>query len=88
MPIQYVSRLEKTYYLHEGMTKTGKPRYYISLKSEGKLLDVMPEGFEIYENPNGQVYCRKIPKKIITDEEVALVEQGMERFSKIEYYKI
>ncbi len=88
MPIQYVSRLEKTYYLHEGVTKTGKPRYYISLKSEGKLLDIMPEDFEIYENPSGQVYCRKIPKKIITDEEVAIVEQGMERFSKIEYYKI
>ncbi|WP_339137246.1 MAG: hypothetical protein WGN25_04445 [Candidatus Electrothrix sp. GW3-4] len=88
MPLQYVNRLEKTYYLHEGVTKTGKPRYYFSLKSEGKLLDNMPEGFEIYENPSGQVYCRKVPKKIITDEEVALVEQGMERFSKIEYYKI
>jgi hypothetical protein len=88
MPIQYVSRLEKTYYLHEGVTKTGKPRYYFSLKSEGKLPDSMPEGFEVYENPSGQVYCRKVPKKIITDEEVALVEQGMERFSRIEYYKI
>jgi hypothetical protein len=88
MPIQYISRLEKIYYLHEGVTKTGKPRYYFSLKSEGKLLDSMPEGFEVYENPSGQVYCRKVPKKIITDEEVALVEQGMKQFSKIEYYKI
>ena len=38
-----VSRLEKTYYLHEGVTKTGKPRYYFSLKSEGKLLENVPE---------------------------------------------
>lgn len=88
MPLQYVSRLDRTYYLHEGVTKTGKPRYHFSQKSEGKLLDIMPEGFEIYENPNGQVYCRKIPKKIITDEERAIVKQGMERFSKFEYYKL
>lgn len=87
-PLQYVSRLNRTFYLHEGVTKTGKPRYYLSLKNEGKLLDTMPEGFEIYENPDGQVYCRKIPKKIITDEEVAIVEQAMKRFSKVEYYTI
>ena len=77
MPIQYTNRRSQTYYLHQGTTKTGKPKYYFSMKSEGTLADKIPDGFEIYENPNAQVFLRKIQPKIITDEEVALVEQGM-----------
>ena len=46
------------------------------MKSEGTLVDKVPDGFEIYENPNAQVFLRRIQPKIITDEEVALVEHG------------
>jgi hypothetical protein len=41
-----------------------------AMKSEGQLADRIPEGFEIYENPNAQVFLRRIPPKIITDEEL------------------
>ena len=58
------------------------------MKSEGTLVDKVPDGFEIYENPNAQVFLRRIQPKIITDEEVALVEQGMKQFSKLQYYQI
>ena len=88
MPIQYTNRRSQTYYLHQGTTKTGKPKYYFSMKSEGTLADKIPDGFEIYENPNAQVFLRKIQPKIITDEEVALVEQGMKQYSKLQYYQI
>ena len=36
MAITYTNRKGKTYYLHEGVTKKGKPRYYFSLKDEGQ----------------------------------------------------
>lgn len=88
MPITHVNAKGKTYYLHQGVTKTGKPKYHFAMKSEGDLADSIPEGFEIYENPNAQVFLRRIPPKIITDEEKAIVEEGMRTYSDIKDYKI
>ena len=69
MPITHTNAKGKTYYLHQGTTKTGKPKYYFSMESGGPLADAIPEGFEMYENPNAQVFLRRIPPKLITDEE-------------------
>ncbi|MDP6631790.1 MAG: hypothetical protein QGH42_09850 [Kiritimatiellia bacterium] len=74
MSIQHTSRTGKTYYLHTGVTKTGKPKYFFSTKLDGELADTIPDGFEIYENVNGQVFLRRIPKQIILPDELALVE--------------
>ncbi len=88
MPITHVNSKGKTYYLHQGTTKTGKPKYHFAMKSEGNLADNIPEGFEIYENPNAQVFLRRIPPKIITDEERQLVEDGMQKHATVQDYKI
>ena len=69
MPITHTNAKGKTSYLHQGTTKTGKPTYHFSMQSEGTLAETIPAGFEIYENPNAQVFLRRIPPKIITDEE-------------------
>ena len=49
-----------------GNVKTGKPRYWFSTKAEGDLVDAMPEGHEIYENPDAQVFLRKIVPQLVT----------------------
>jgi hypothetical protein len=88
MPITHVNAKGKTYYLHQGTTKTGKPKYHFAMQSEGTLADSIPEGFEIYENPNAQVFLRRIPPKIITDEERQVVEDGMRKYASVQDYKI
>jgi hypothetical protein len=88
MVVEYVNRKSQKYYLHQGATKTGKPKYFFSMKSEGTLVKTIPDGFEIYENPNAQVFLQKVQPKIITDEEIAIVEQGMKKFSSLKYYRI
>ncbi len=88
MPITYTNAKEKTYYLYQGTTKMGKPKYYFSTKPEGTLATTIPEGFEIYENPNAQVFLRKIPPKLITDEERQVVEEGMRTSADVKDYKI
>src|SRR5438876_7936641 len=88
MPITHTNAKGKTYYLHQGTTKTGKPKYYFSTKSEGPLADAIPEGFEIYENPNAQVFLRRMPPKLITDEERRVVEEGMRTYADVKDYKI
>ncbi|WP_322746140.1 hypothetical protein [Nostoc sp. LEGE 06077] len=88
MPIQYINRKEQMYYLHQGTTKTGKPKYFFSMKAEGNILEAIPDGYEIYENPNAQVFLRKIQPKIITDEEKRIVESGMKKLSRLQDYQI
>src|SRR5437667_10363870 len=68
VPITHTNAKGKTYYLHQGTTKTGKPKYYFSMESNGELAESIPDGFEIYENPNAQVFLRRIPAKDITDD--------------------
>ena len=88
MPITHVNAKGKTYYLHQGTTKTGKPKYYFSPKSDGNLVEVIPEGFEIYEHPNAQVFLRQIQPKIITDAERQVVENSMQKYAGVSHYKI
>jgi hypothetical protein len=88
VPITHTNAKGKTYYLHQGTTKTGKPTYHFSMQSEGTLAESMPAGFEIYETPNAQVFLRRIPPKIITDEERQIVEDGMRQYASVQDYKI
>jgi len=86
--ITHTNAKGKLYYLHQGTTKTGKPKYYFSMESEGHLAESIPEGFEIYENPNAQVFLRRIPPKLITDEERRVVEEGMRTYADVKDSKI
>jgi hypothetical protein len=61
MALEYVNRRGDRYYLLQGKTKTGKPKYYASRKSDGTALDQVPDGFEIYEHPvQGLVSVRRV----------------------------
>ena len=76
MPITYKNRMDKTYYLHQGKTKTGKPRYFFSMKQDGQLVDEIPEGYEVYEHPSdARVFIRKKQPRLITDIEDHVVKK-------------
>ena len=77
MPAQHRNRKGQTYTLHQGKSKTGTPQYFFSMKTEGDLAEAIPEGYEIYENPNAQVFLRKIQPKLIRDSERAMVEKHL-----------
>ena len=88
MAITNVNRRGKIHYLHIGKTKTGKDKYYFSLKSSGTLAKTIPDGYEIYENPNAQVFLRITQPKLITDIEKAMIDKGMKKYSKVKDYQI
>ena len=88
MTATYTNRKGKIYYLHQGKTKLGNPKYFFALRDEGNLVEAIPPGYEVYENPNGQVYLRRIQTQIITDEEVAIVKSGMRQYSRLEHFII
>jgi hypothetical protein len=39
MPITYTNRKGFTYFLNKGVTKTGKPRYYLAREQMGETID-------------------------------------------------
>jgi len=87
MPVTYTNRKGKTYTLCQGTTKTGNPRYYFSPDPKDKVLDVIPEGYEIQENINGQVSLGKIRPQIITSGELFIVLQAIAQHPKSKNYR-
>jgi hypothetical protein len=77
MAIEHVNRKGQRFYLHETKTKTGKPKFFFSMKDDGALVGSIPEGFEVYENPDAQVFLRKKLPRFITDPEIAVVREGL-----------
>src|SRR5438552_7886086 len=88
MSITHTNAKGQTFSLYQGTTKTGKPKYYFAMQSEGTLAEVIPPGYEIYENPNAQVFLRRISHKIIADAERQVVEAGMQRYAEVKDYKV
>lgn len=80
MSLQYVNRRGDRYFVHQGTTKTGKPKYYCSKKPAGVPVDRLPEGFELYENPqNALVSVRKVrPSRITAIERESLARWANE----------
>src|SRR5450759_2872335 len=81
MPVTHVNRKQDTYYLHVGKTKRGKTRYWFVKNTEGDLVDAIPEGHEVYENPEAQVFLRKIVPQLVTAAEIAVVKDGLKRYA-------
>jgi hypothetical protein len=88
MTVTHTNRKGKTYYLHQGITKTGKPKYFFALRDKGELVEDVPSGYEIYENPNAQVFLRRKRPSIITDGEIAIVEAGMRQYCRVKDFII
>jgi len=86
--IQHVNRKGQVYYLHQGKTKTGNPKYYFSMKTGSNLVQTIPDGYEVYENPNGQVFLIKEQPKAITDEERVLIEKRLGRIRGDRSYRL
>jgi len=88
MTIKYINYKGDTYYLHEKRNAAGKSKYYFSKSTEGNLLENIPEKYEIYENPNGQVFLRPESKKIISEKEIEIVKSSIKKYSNLESFKI
>ena len=88
MAIEHINRKGQKYYLHQKPTKKGKLKYFFSMKCDGSLVDEVPEGYEIYENPNAQVFLRIARPRLITDIEMEIVKQGMKEYSHVSDYRL
>lgn len=72
--LEYENRLGKVYHFRAKKTKLGKVTYVASTKSSPDDIERIPSGYEIYENADGQVFCRKKLVSNILPSEVACLK--------------
>ncbi len=88
MPISYTNRKGQTYFLCQGITKTGKPRYFFSKTAGPDALEQIPAGHHIEESVNGIVSLVKDSQQLIIPEEIQLVEDALRRHPKGKNYRV
>src|SRR5437867_10976118 len=79
MAVTHTSRTGKTYYLHTGPKRGGGVQHFFSTNSAGSLAEQLPEGFEVYESVNGQVYLRRQQPKLIHNDELNCIARCIEK---------
>ena len=88
MPVTYTNRKGHTYYLCQGLTKTGKLRYYFAREPKEGSPDQIPDGYRISESVNGVVSLVKDHPQPILPQEVANVEAVLARHPRSRDYRI
>lgn len=88
MTVTYTNRKGATYTLCRSTTKTGKPRYIFVRDPSGRdVVAEMPTGWEIRESVNGIVSLAKKRPQQILPEEVAAIEDAIEKHPKSYNYR-
>ena len=87
MPVTYINRKGYTYYLCQGVTKKGRPRYFFSREPKGTVLEEIPEGYEIRESVNGVVSLAKSKPLELLDDEIAAVQQALDSHPEARKYR-
>ena len=88
MPVTYTNRKGHMYYLCQGLTKTGKLRYYFAREPKVGSPDQIPEGYRISESVNGVVSLVKDRPQLISPQEVAIVDAVLARHPKSHDYRV
>ena len=90
--LSYTNRMGNTYYLHEGKTKTGKPRYFVAKTMRKGARSTMPEGYEFSESINGVVSVRRVStgKSVskIPDTDLAMARGELARHKHLQGHRV
>lgn len=82
MPLEYTNRKGDRYYVHQGLTKTGKTTYHCSRKPGGTPVDKLPAEFEVFEHPQSAIVSiRKVKPTRLTSTEFEFVKHQVHAHS-------
>ena len=80
MIVSYRNRKGDIYYLHRTVTSRGKLRYYFAKYPKANPVYRVPDGYEIYEHPNGQVFLRKKGPNAFSRNQIIGIRKFCDRF--------
>lgn len=82
MSVEYVNRRGETFYLCEKQDGE-RHRFFFSTAQEANQLDKIPEGYEIYEDPEGDPHLQRKDSLKIKSEGRSLVEKKLEKIDHL-----
>lgn len=87
--LAYTNRRGQIYYLHEGLTKAGKRRYFVAKTIGDGALAQLPDGFELSESINGVVSVRRLDPKAarIPAADLARVQTELARHPHLRHHR-
>ncbi len=85
--ISYINRRGQQYFVHQGVTKTGKPKYFTSQKKDGAIR-TLPEGYEIGENINAMVFVQRPKPILIPTSDLQRVRDKVVECRRLEHYQV
>lgn len=87
--LTHQNRRGERYYLHEGVTKTGKPRFFFAKTIREGALAEMPEGFEVSESINAVVSVRRTKSRpdAISAHDLQLVQDELRRHPHLQHHQ-
>ena len=88
VPIQYTNRMGQTFYLCQGVTKSGKPRFYFARELRDTAVEEIPHGYEARESVNGVVSLAKVRKPVLQPGEVDVVKKAVSAHPKARNYRV
>lgn len=87
MAVEYVNRRGERYYVLQGTTRTGKPKYYASRQPNGTPVERMPGGNELYEHPErGLVTVRRMRTSRVLSAERERLTRWTRELAGIDYF--
>ncbi len=87
MPVTYTNRKGYAYYLCQGLTKKGKPRYFFARTPKDTVLEEIPQGYEIRESVNGNVSLARVRPIELLDSEISAVQEALNAHPKAKLYR-
>ena len=88
MSFVYTNRKGIAYYLCQGVTASGKQRYYLARKSKGEPVEEIPEGYIIIENVNGVARLVKERAEQVLPAEVDAVTSAVKKYLDSDRYRV
>lgn len=88
MPVTYTNRKKQHYYLCQGTTRTGKPRYYFAREPKDAVMEKIPDGYQIQESVNGIVSLVRIQPSLLSIEDINAVEAAVQNHPHAKRYRV
>lgn len=85
----YENRLGVTYYLHEGRTTTGTPRYFFRKTVRAGAVGRLPDVYEVSESINGLVSVRRKSAggSAVPESDLEIVQVALRRRPDLRFYR-
>lgn len=89
MALEYTNRKGQRYYVLQGRTKSGKPKYFCARKPGATPVDGLPDDFEIFEHPiTALVTVRKVKPSRLLPFELDFLKEQIRNLSEVEHFII